>query len=100
MMNGKAAASAPQDGTPDRIQASREIDYVRAELPVRACHVTCLFRWPVLLQVGLNGSSANHAANPTTIQDVFIRIGGAGPGSATTSVVVNSNNAVIDHILA
>ncbi|OLB82677.1 MAG: hypothetical protein AUI14_00295 [Actinobacteria bacterium 13_2_20CM_2_71_6] len=55
---------------------------------------------PVLLQVGPNGSSASHAGNPTTIQDVFFRIGGAGPGSATTSLVVNSNNTIIDHIWA
>jgi hypothetical protein len=55
---------------------------------------------PVLLQVGPNGSAASHAANPTTIQDVFFRIGGAGAGSATTSLVVNSNNAIIDHIWA
>jgi hypothetical protein len=55
---------------------------------------------PTLLQVGPNGSSASHAANPTTIQDVFFRIGGAGAGSATTSLVVNSSNAIIDHIWA
>jgi hypothetical protein len=55
---------------------------------------------PVLLQVGPAGSNANHAANPTSIQDVFFRIGGAGGGSATVSLVVNSNNAIIDHIWA
>jgi beta-glucosidase len=55
---------------------------------------------PVLLQVGPQGSKANHASNPTAIQDVFFRIGGAGPGSATTSLVVNSNNVLIDHIWA
>lgn len=32
----------------------------------------------VLLQVGPEGASADHSANPTTVQDVFIRIGGAG----------------------
>jgi hypothetical protein len=53
-----------------------------------------------LLTVGTAGSSANHAANPTTIQDVFFRIGGAVAGKATTSLVVNSNNAIIDHIWA
>ena len=41
-----------------------------------------------------------HAANPTSIQDVFFRIGGAGPGKATTSLVVNSDNTMIDHIWA
>jgi hypothetical protein len=55
---------------------------------------------PVLLQVGPAGSAANHAANPTSISDVFFRIGGAGPGSATTSLVVNSANTIIDHIWA
>jgi len=53
-----------------------------------------------LLTVGTAGSSANHAANPTTIQDVFFRIGGAVAGKATTSLVVNSNNTIIDHIWA
>jgi hypothetical protein len=55
---------------------------------------------PVLLQVGANGSTASHASNPTSIQDVFFRIGGAGAGSATTSLLVNSNNTIIDHIWA
>lgn len=51
----------------------------------------------VLLQVGPQGAAADHAANPTTVQDVFIRIGGAGPGRATTSMEVNSDDTVIDH---
>ncbi|MEU6405841.1 discoidin domain-containing protein [Streptomyces sp. NPDC046985] len=50
-----------------------------------------------LLQIGAPGSSADHSADPTTMQDVFVRIGGAGPGLATNSVVVNSNNVIIDH---
>jgi hypothetical protein len=53
-----------------------------------------------LLTVGPSGSNANHAGNPTTIQDVFFRIGGAIPGKATTSLAVNSNNVIIDHIWA
>ncbi|MEU8261882.1 discoidin domain-containing protein [Micromonospora sp. NPDC048999] len=55
---------------------------------------------PVLLQVGPTGSTAGHAANPTSIQDVFFRIGGAGAGKATTSLIVNQNDALIDHIWA
>ncbi|WBB61580.1 coagulation factor 5/8 type domain-containing protein [Streptomyces sp. WMMC500] len=51
----------------------------------------------VLLEVGPEGSSADHAGNPTTLQDVFIRIGGAGPGKATTSMVINSRHVVVDH---
>jgi F5/8 type C domain len=53
-----------------------------------------------LLVVGPNGSSASHSGNPTTIQDVFFRIGGAGAGKATNSLLVNSNNTIIDHIWA
>ncbi|MFI7218289.1 discoidin domain-containing protein [Micromonospora maritima] len=55
---------------------------------------------PVLLQVGPAGSTASHAANPTSIQDVFFRIGGAHAGRATTSLVVNQDDALIDHIWA
>ncbi|MFB9690615.1 chitobiase/beta-hexosaminidase C-terminal domain-containing protein [Amycolatopsis plumensis] len=53
-----------------------------------------------LLTVGQSGSSASHAANPTTIQDVFFRIGGAIAGKATNSLIVNSANTIIDHIWA
>jgi hypothetical protein len=56
---------------------------------------------PVLLQVGPNGSAGtSHSGNPTSIQDVFFRIGGAGAGKATNSLVVNSSNTIIDHIWA
>ncbi|WP_328460940.1 hypothetical protein [Streptomyces sp. NBC_00448] len=53
-----------------------------------------------LLTVGPSGSSADHSADPTTIQDVFFRIGGENAGKATDSLVVNSNNTIIDHIWA
>ncbi|MHC3388706.1 discoidin domain-containing protein [Streptomyces lavendulocolor] len=52
---------------------------------------------PTLLEIGPQGAAADHAANPTTVQDVYIRIGGAGPGKATTSMVVNSDDTIVDH---
>ena len=52
---------------------------------------------PVLLQVGPAGSAANHGANPTSLHDVFARIGGAGPGKATVSLQINSSNVIVDH---
>ena len=55
---------------------------------------------PILLEVGPPGSSASHASNPISIQDVFFRIGGAGPGKATTSLIVNAHDTLIDHIWA
>ena len=42
----------------------------------------------------------SHAANPTTVQDVFFRIGGMVAGKATNSLVVNTNNTIIDHTWA
>ncbi|WP_240521796.1 RICIN domain-containing protein [Amycolatopsis vastitatis] len=51
-----------------------------------------------LMQVGPAGSAANHAANPTSLHDVFFRIGGAAVGKAATSLVVNSGNVIGDHM--
>lgn len=50
-----------------------------------------------LLEVGPAGASRDHSANPTTVQDVFVRVGGAGAGKATTSMVINSRNTIVDH---
>jgi hypothetical protein len=57
---------------------------------------------PVLLQVGSAGHarSDNEASDPSALTDVFFRIGGAQPGRATTSLVVNSNNVILDDIWA
>jgi hypothetical protein len=56
---------------------------------------------PVLLQMGSGHTrSDNEASDPTTLSDVFFRIGGATPGSATVSLAVNSNNVILDDIWA
>ena len=56
---------------------------------------------PVLLQVGSgHARSDNVASDPTTLSDVFFRIGGAQLGSATNSLVVNSKNVILDDIWA
>ena len=54
---------------------------------------------PVLLQVGTKNAEGD-PADPASIHDVFFRIGGAGPGKATTSLVVNSDNVLLDDIWA
>ncbi|MEV5843301.1 RICIN domain-containing protein [Streptomyces sp. NPDC051985] len=51
-----------------------------------------------LMEVGPSGSSASHAADPTSLHDVYFRVGGAGVGKATTSLVVNSGNVIGDHM--
>ncbi|WP_241743296.1 adenylyl cyclase [Arthrobacter bussei] len=57
---------------------------------------------PVLLQIGTkngnNGAKKNDPANPTTLSDVYFRIGGPHVGKADTSLEVNSDNVLIDHI--
>ena len=53
-----------------------------------------------LLTLGAATSATSHAADPTTVQDVFFRVGGAVAGKATNSLVVNSNDAIIDDIWA
>lgn len=51
-----------------------------------------------LVEVGPSGSSASHASDPTSLHDVYFRVGGAGVGKATTSLVVNSSNVIGDHM--
>jgi hypothetical protein len=63
---------------------------------------------PVLFQIGPSRSSLlgkiesflSHSSNPISVNDVFFRIGGATPGTATTSFEVNSNDVILDNIWA
>ncbi len=56
---------------------------------------------PVLLRVGSGHSrSDNFSPDPSALTDVFFRIGGGTPGKASTSLVVNSNNVILDDVWA
>jgi F5/8 type C domain-containing protein len=55
---------------------------------------------PALLTVGTQGSTASHAGDPVSVQDVFFRVGGDLAGKATTSLVVNANDTILDDIWA
>ena len=50
-----------------------------------------------LMQVGEPGSGKNHEENPIFLYDMFFRVGGPHEGSASSCLVVNSNNVIIDH---
>lgn len=52
----------------------------------------------VLLQVGATKNTISHAKNPVSLHDVFFRVGGAGIGNATTSVIINSNHVIGDNL--
>jgi hypothetical protein len=51
----------------------------------------------VLLEVGPEGSRANHAQNPIVLHDVFFRVGGAGVGRTDGNLEINSNDTIVDH---
>ncbi|WP_188277646.1 RICIN domain-containing protein [Streptomyces sp. CBMA152] len=53
---------------------------------------------PLLMRVGAPGSTARHTADPTSLHDVFFRVGGAGVGRATQTLVVNSSDVIGDHM--
>jgi hypothetical protein len=56
---------------------------------------------PVLLRVGKErGNDHAEASDPTALQDVFFRIGGAHVGRATVSLEVNSGHVILDDIWA
>jgi hypothetical protein len=55
---------------------------------------------PRLLQVGPRGAHRSKAADPTALQDVFFRIGGAAAGKAKVSLEVNSDNTILDNTWA
>ena len=40
------------------------------------------------------------ASAPTFVQDVFFRIGGAEPGRATSSLIVNTDHTILDDVWA
>ncbi|MBS2548933.1 discoidin domain-containing protein [Catenulispora sp. NL8] len=53
---------------------------------------------PSLLQVGTAGSTTNHSSDPVSLDDVFFRVGGATAGSATTPLVDDSNDSLLDDV--
>jgi hypothetical protein len=60
---------------------------------------------PVLLQLGGQSHRFGNALgadpnDPTLVQDVFFRIGGAEPGKATTALMVNDNQTILDDVWA
>nr|WP_146899013.1 adenylyl cyclase [Cellulomonas aerilata] len=59
-------------------------------------------RSDVLLQVGTpNGNHRNREPlNPTTLSDVYFRIGGPHVGNADVTLEVNSDHVLLDHIWA
>jgi hypothetical protein len=86
----------PQNGTPSMIVAS-DIGVQLSGMIFDAGPKNS----PVLLQVGLCGICHNGSStDPSVLSDIFFRIGGAEAGSATVSLLVNSDDAILDDIWA
>jgi hypothetical protein len=90
------ATLVPQTGTPALTVA--DVDGVRlAGLVIDAGPVNS----PVLFQLGGPQSwRRSHEWNPTSLNDIFFRIGGATPGLATTTLEVDSDDVILDNIWA
>ena len=86
----------PQTGTPAITVA--DVDGVRlAGLLIDAGPVNS----PVLVQIGVpQRARTSHRWNPTSLNDVFFRIGGATPGLATTTLEIDSDDVILDNIWA
>lgn len=53
---------------------------------------------PVLMRVGKkNGARSGSPTNPTTLSDVYFRVGGPHVGKTDTALEVNSDHVLIDH---
>ncbi|MBP2472376.1 hypothetical protein JOF53_001248 [Crossiella equi] len=55
---------------------------------------------PFLVDIGSPGNTTDRAANPVSVHDLFLRVGGAGVGKASVSLRVNSHDTLVDHIWA
>lgn len=55
----------------------------------------------VLLRVGrTHGRGLSLPGNPTTLSDVYFRVGGPHVGKTAVALEVNSDNVLIDHVWA
>jgi len=51
-----------------------------------------------LIRVGTPGRRAGSAGNPTSLRDVFIRVGGPGPGGIRTMVEIHDDHVLCDNL--
>ncbi|WP_339615769.1 adenylyl cyclase [uncultured Gilvimarinus sp.] len=53
---------------------------------------------PVLIDLGEQGAKARHADNPSSLHDVYCRVGGAIAGLAEICLRINSHHVLVDHV--
>lgn len=52
---------------------------------------------PTLIQIGTDGTKKRFADNPTSLHDIYCRIGGAREGKSTVAMTINSHDVIGDH---
>jgi hypothetical protein len=52
----------------------------------------------ILMKVGEGVSAKSHKQDPVFLYDVFFRVGGPHEGTATSCLVINSNDVYVDHV--
>lgn len=52
---------------------------------------------PTLIQIGSEGAEADYPDNPTSLHDIYCRVGGAVVGQASTTITINSHHVIGDH---
>ncbi len=52
---------------------------------------------PTLIRIGSEDSDADYPDNPTSLHDIYCRVGGSVVGQAETTVTINSNYVIGDH---
>lgn len=55
---------------------------------------------PALLRVGSAGTRLAQAEDPTTLSDLFFRVGGAAAGKADACLLVNGHDVILDNVWA
>jgi hypothetical protein len=52
---------------------------------------------PTLIQIGSEVSDSDYSDNPTSLHDIYCRVGGAVVGQAEATLTINSNYVIGDH---
>jgi hypothetical protein len=87
------ATLVPDDGTP--AIAIADVDGVRIGGLIVDAGATSS---PTLIAVGGGPSTVNHSNDPTSLYDIFCRVGGGTAGTAQSCVTINSNDVVGDNL--
>ena len=101
---GMATLTAVNGAVPLTVADVPGVDIAAVTVDAGEVNSPALMRIGKATKPGTGGASnslnRSDPANPTTLHDVFFRIGGPHVGKASVSLEVNSDNVLLDHIWA